>query len=156
MTRTSRKTIVAVGLVVSLLMWATAALADDTVCRGVLGGVTVVNLIVPDWSMCTLNGTIVEGNIHVGTGATLTAKGVDVDGNIQAEGARSVKVVVLHGVRSFVGGTSRLSRGEPPSSTASTSGKTCNLRRIVGRSAPPKMRSVAICRPIRTPVGCPS
>jgi hypothetical protein len=83
---TSRKTIVAVGLVVSLLMWATAALADDTVCQGVLGQVTVVNLIVPDGSTCTLNGTRVEGNIHVGPGAKLTAKGVDVDGNIQAEG----------------------------------------------------------------------
>jgi hypothetical protein len=73
--RTSTKTIVAVGSVISLLMWATVALADDTVCQnGILGQETVVNLIVPDGSTCTLNGTIVQGNIHVGTGATLRAK----------------------------------------------------------------------------------
>jgi hypothetical protein len=111
MMRTSRKTIIAVGLVVSLLMWTTAALADDTVCQGVLSQVTVVNLIVPDGSTCTLNGTRVEGNIHVGTGATLRARGVDVDGNIQAEGARSVDVIVLDGVRSFVGGNIQIKQG---------------------------------------------
>ena len=82
-----------------------------TQCAGGLGAVTVVNLIVPDGSTCTLNGTRVEGNIHVGTRATLRARGVDVDGNIQAEGARSVDVVVLSGVRSFVGGNIQIKQG---------------------------------------------
>jgi hypothetical protein len=112
MMRTSTKTIVAVGSVISLLMWATVALADDTVCQNrILGQETVVNLIVPDGSTCTLNDTIVQGNIHVGTGATLRAKGVEVDGNIQAEGARSVNVVVLNGERSFVGGNIQIKQG---------------------------------------------
>jgi len=102
---------IAAGLVASLLLWAPVALADDTVCQGILGEVTVVNLIVPDGSTCTLNGTRVEGNIHVGTGATLGANGVDVDGNIQAEGAQSVNVVALHGVRSFVGGNIQIKQG---------------------------------------------
>ena len=109
--RNSKCMMIAAGLVTSLLLWAPVALADDTVCRGVLGQVTVVNLIVPDGSTCTLNGTRVEGNIHVGRGATLKAKGVDVDGNIQAEGARSVNVVVLYGVRSFVGGNIQIKKG---------------------------------------------
>ena len=109
--RTSKRMMSAAVLVMSLLLWAPVALADDTVCQGVLGQETVVNLIVPDGSTCTLNGTIVEGNIHVGRGATLKAKGVDVDGNIQAEGARSVNVVVLYGVRSFVGGNIQIKQG---------------------------------------------
>jgi hypothetical protein len=102
---------IAAGLVASLLLWAPVALADDTVCWGILGEVTVVNLIVPDGSTCTLNGTRVEGNIHVGTGATRGANGVDVDGNIQAEGAQSVNVVALQGVRSFVGGNIQIKQG---------------------------------------------
>jgi hypothetical protein len=109
--RTSKRMMSAAVLVTSLLLWAPIALADDTVCQGTLGAVTVVNLIVPDGSTCTLNGTRVEGNIHVGTRATLKAKGVDVEGNIQAEGARSINVVVLGGVPSFVGGNIQIKQG---------------------------------------------
>jgi hypothetical protein len=36
---------------------------------------------------------------------------VEVDGNIQAEGARSVNVVVLNGERSFVGGNVQIKQG---------------------------------------------
>lgn len=103
---------VAAGLaLMSLLVWAPVALADNTVCTGTIGAVTVDNLIVPDGRTCTLNGTRVEGNIIVSTGATLTAKGVDVDGNIQAEGAKSVQVLVLNGARSFVGGSVQIEQG---------------------------------------------
>jgi hypothetical protein len=109
--QTSSKMIVAVSVVTSLLLWAAAALADDTVCQGTLGEVTVVNLIVPDDGTCMLIGTRVEGNIHVGTGATLIAMGVDVDGNIQAEGARSVSVVGVNEERSFVGGNIQVKQG---------------------------------------------
>jgi hypothetical protein len=151
--RTLKKLIVVAGAVTSLLMWAAAALADDTVCQGVLGEVSVVNLIVPDGSTCTLNDTRVEGNIHVGRGAKLTAKGVDVDGNIQAVGARSVNVVVLDGVRSFLGGNIQIKQGGPPALTASTSGRICNSRRIATLSARRVTKSVVICRPIRTPAG---
>jgi hypothetical protein len=95
----------------SLLVWGPVAMADDTVCTGTIGKVTVDNLIVPNGRSCTLNGTRVEGNIIVSTGATLTAKGVDVDGNVQAEGARSVRVLVLGGARSFVGGGVQIEQG---------------------------------------------
>jgi hypothetical protein len=109
--RDSQWMMIAASLVTAILLWAPVTLADDIVCRGALGEVTVVNLIVPDGSTCTLDGTRVEGNIHVGTGAILKAKGVDINGNIQAEGARSVRVVVLDGVRSFVGGNIQIKEG---------------------------------------------
>jgi hypothetical protein len=95
----------------SILIWAPVAIADDRVCIGTIGAVTVDNLIVPSGRTCTLNGTRVEGNIIVSTGAMLTAKGVDVDGNVQAEGARSVQVLVLGGARSFVGGDVQIEQG---------------------------------------------
>jgi hypothetical protein len=41
---------------------APSASADDTVCTGSLGAITVVNLIVPAGATCALNGTQVEGN----------------------------------------------------------------------------------------------
>jgi hypothetical protein len=96
-----------------------------------------------------------RGQLHVGTGATLRAKGVDVDGNIQAEGARLVNVVVLDGDRSFVA-TSRLRREAPLASRASPSGRTCDSMRIAIWSAQPGMKLVAIYKPIRTPAGLPS
>jgi len=82
------------------------ARADDTLCRGTLGAVSVDNLKVPDKATCTLNGTQVRGNIIVGTGATLRAKGVAVDGNLQAEGARSVTVT-----SGSVGGSVQIKQG---------------------------------------------
>ena len=60
------------------------ALADDFECTGSVGVETKDNVIVPDNRSCSLNGTNAEGNIIVGTGATLRAVGVKVDGNIQS------------------------------------------------------------------------
>ena len=74
------------------ITFALLAHADDFTCEGNVGNITVENLVVPDNQSCQLNETIVTGNINVETNASLVAKGVDVDGNIQSEGATSVIV----------------------------------------------------------------
>ena len=83
------------------------ALADDTVCIGRLGAITVDNVVVPDGKRCTLRGTRVEGNVFVYTNATLNASRVRVDGNIQAEGAAAVYV----NPGSVVGGNIQIKQG---------------------------------------------
>jgi hypothetical protein len=81
--------------------------ADDTVCTGTLGAVTVDNLIVPQNRSCTLNATRVKGSIFVYTGATLSASAVRVVGDIQAEGASAVYV----NPRSVIGGNVQIKQG---------------------------------------------
>jgi hypothetical protein len=90
-----------------LLLPAAPASAEETVCRGALGAVTVDNLRVPQAASCTLDGTNVEGTVKVGRDATLRARGIDVIGNVQAEDAR--KVVVRGG--STVGGSIQIVQG---------------------------------------------
>src|SRR5688572_20009300 len=68
------------------------ALAEEIRCTGTIGATTVDNVLVPDGSSCTLQGTRVEGNVVVGRGATLTASGISVKGSVQAEGATWVTV----------------------------------------------------------------
>jgi len=65
---------------------------DDFVCRSAISGNTYENVVVPDFATCTLDGTTVNGNINVGTGSTLIASDVFVDGNVQAEGSTKVTV----------------------------------------------------------------
>jgi cytoskeletal protein CcmA (bactofilin family) len=64
----------------------------DGSCTETIGAVTVDDLIVPWNATCRLEGTRVEGNIKVQSGATLYAFAVYVDGNIQAENASRVEV----------------------------------------------------------------
>ncbi len=80
---------------------------DDFVCRTTISGNTYENVVVPDFATCTLNGTTVNGNIIVGTGSTLNASDVFVDGNVQAEG--SAKVTVQD--NSTVGGSIQVKQG---------------------------------------------
>lgn len=88
------KRIMAVALagVLALIVMAPAALAEERVCRGIIGTTTVDNLLVPSGAACTLNGTKVEGTIKVENGAKLTANGVRVIGNIQSEGFEAIAV----------------------------------------------------------------
>jgi len=66
------------------LLAATPAAADDTVCPGALGPVTVEgNLLVPAGSTCTLLGTRVEGNVRVEAGARLRATRSAIRGNLE-------------------------------------------------------------------------
>src|SRR5919106_4692690 len=84
-----------------------AALAEERVCRGSIGGRTVDNLKVPQGATCTLNGTFVKGTIKVERAATLRAHGVRVIGNVQAENSRNV--VVNEGSR--IGGSGQIVPG---------------------------------------------
>ena len=91
----------------ALVMTAGPAWADETVCKGTIGAVTVDNLRVPDGATCRLEGTHVKGTVKVEVDAILRAFGVRVIGNVQAENAR--KVVVRDGSR--VGGSVQIVQG---------------------------------------------
>jgi len=106
MRRSMRRTVIwAVGG--ALLMSAGPAWAEETVCTGTIGAVTVDNLRVPDDATCRLNGTRVKGTVKVEDNAILRAFGVRVIGNVQAENAR--KVVVRDSSR--VGGSVQIVQG---------------------------------------------
>jgi hypothetical protein len=94
-------------IAVTLIPSPSPALAEEVTCVGTRGPVTVDNLRVPKNRSCTLNGTRVKGTIKVEAGATLTAYGVRVVGNIQAEGARLVRVLS----NSRVGGSIHIVQG---------------------------------------------
>jgi hypothetical protein len=74
--------------------------SEDTTCAGALGAVTVDNLQVPPGQTCDLAGTRVQGNVKVEASAMLSARDIEVIGNVQAEGAAPVKIR-----RSTVGGS---------------------------------------------------
>jgi hypothetical protein len=82
------------------------AVAEERVCGGTIGAVTVDNLRVPQQATCRLQGTIVQGTIKVEHAARLVASAVRVIGNVQAEGAASVTVA-----SSRVGGRRRRQSG---------------------------------------------
>ena len=76
--------------VAALLMAASVAQAEERVCRGTIGAVTVDNLRVPQGASCTLNGTRVEGTVKVERSARLIANAVRVKGNVQSEGFQAI------------------------------------------------------------------
>jgi hypothetical protein len=84
----------ALALSVSFLAsLSTTAMAEERVCTGTLGAVTVDNLLVPPNATCTLYGTRVKGTVKVESNAKLSARKVMVIGNVQAENARLVLVM---------------------------------------------------------------
>jgi hypothetical protein len=91
----------------ALLLPAAPAAAEERVCRGTIGAVTVDNLRVPQEATCTLNGTYVKGTVKVQRAATLKANGVRVIGNVQAEEAQKVVVREV----SKVGGSVQIVQG---------------------------------------------
>ena len=84
-----------------------SALAEETRCVGTIGAVYLDNVFVPDGARCVLDRTRLKGNIVVGTGATLVARSVMVNGSVQAEGAASVRVAGA----STIGGSVQLVQG---------------------------------------------
>ena len=68
---------------------------------------TFGTLKVPDGRTCVLNGTVIQGNIVVGTGATLRVVSVRVGGNVQSRGHALVRVAG----RSAVEGSVQLEQG---------------------------------------------
>ncbi|MEJ2599445.1 MAG: hypothetical protein P8Z00_14005 [Anaerolineales bacterium] len=81
----------AVTLLITLASSASAP-AGDTLCTGSLGAVQVDNLVVPEDAACTLNGTIVGGNLTVRKNATLMAYAVQVSNDVQADDAATVNL----------------------------------------------------------------
>ena len=65
---------------------------DNIICTETLEDIVVDDLIVPQNTTCTLNGTRVEGNITVEEDASLIAYGVSVSGNIQANKASQIEI----------------------------------------------------------------
>jgi hypothetical protein len=78
------------------------ATADDLECAGTLGAVQVDNVIVPAGATCNLAGTRVQGNIKVGTNATLVTNTALINGNVQGDGFRNVFLGVGTEVRGNV------------------------------------------------------
>ena len=91
----------------ALAFAAQPAQAEERQCTGRIGAVYLDNIFVPDGANCVLDGTRAKGSIVVGTGATLSARSVVVTGNLQAEGAESVRV---YGRSSF-GGSVQIVQG---------------------------------------------
>ncbi len=81
--------------------------AEEFRCTGRVGAVALDNIFVPDGAYCVLDRTRAKGNIVVGTGATLAATSVSVNGNLQAEGAADVNVAG----RSTFGGSVQIVQG---------------------------------------------
>lgn len=77
-------------------------------CQGFMGSQTYQNIVVPDGASCNLVGTRATGNVTVGSGATLKASRLTVDGHVQAQGAT---VVTLHN-GSSVGGNVHIAAGD--------------------------------------------
>ena len=86
------KVIAVILALAAILVGGGSVYAEERSCTSTLGAITVDNLRVPSGRVCTLNGTHVQGTIKVESNATLNASGVRVIGNIQAEGAKLVKV----------------------------------------------------------------
>jgi hypothetical protein len=108
-----KATLITTGMLAAL--FATApAMAEETPCTGTIGAVALDNIFVPDGATCTLNRTRANGSVVVGTGSTLVATGVSINGNIQAEGARSVVVqgssTVGGSIQHVQGGSARIDR----------------------------------------------
>jgi hypothetical protein len=103
-----QKTIAASALIVGLSGLATVpAAAEERVCRGALGAITVDNLRVPQGATCTLTATRIQGTVKVERSATLAASRIVVIGNVQAEGA--ARVTIRSGSR--VGGSIQVVSG---------------------------------------------
>lgn len=81
-------------------------------CSTTLNGGTKDVVVVPNNATCTLHNTRVKGNIIVNSGATLIAKGVVVDGNIQSEGHKRVTVIKSTLRKSRIGGSVQIKQGK--------------------------------------------
>ncbi|WP_155349171.1 hypothetical protein [Acrocarpospora pleiomorpha] len=92
----------AIGAIAGGLLVATPAFAEERTCRGTIRTATLDNVRVPPGATCTLLGTRVKGTVKVERNATLLARKVNVEGNVQAEGARAVSVLAGSIVRGSV------------------------------------------------------
>jgi hypothetical protein len=109
-----------VALAVGVLLMTAASCADDPDraghrarpaepghCDGTIGSRQVDEVRVPSGATCTLDGTVVDGNVSIAHGGTLRTRGIDVDGDLEAEGATYVEVRA----GSTIGGNLQLQAG---------------------------------------------
>jgi DUF4097 and DUF4098 domain-containing protein YvlB len=89
---------------------APVAHAEERVCRGTLGAVTIDNVRVPAGASCVLNRTTVKGTVKVERTARLSTVAARVNGNVQAEGHAHVYLYA-----STVGGSVQLKQGRTAS-----------------------------------------
>jgi hypothetical protein len=83
--------------------------AADRSCTGAIGAERIDDtLVVPDGASCTLNGTVIDGNVLIGRAANLTADGISVGGNIQDDNNEAGQVTVR---TSSIGGNIQLEDG---------------------------------------------
>ncbi|MGE0801523.1 MAG: hypothetical protein AB7G13_12845 [Lautropia sp.] len=87
------------------------------ICAGIaITGRRIENLSVPDGATCVLDrGTRIDGNLELGTGAELFARGIIVGGNVQGQQTGAVLLET-----STVGGSVQLDRGGAATIVAST------------------------------------
>jgi hypothetical protein len=96
------------GAIIAVLAFLLAAVpvanAQNTQCTGTISDGSTINgsLVVPADATCSLLNVTVEGNVQVGTGATLsvsplTGQTVTIDGNIVANGCKSVVLGFVEG-----------------------------------------------------------
>jgi hypothetical protein len=89
--------------------------AADLLCTGVVGAVTVDNLVIPDNVTCTLNKTRINGSVELGLNSTLIARGVTVVGNVQGDEAKAVTITqagpTTSPTSSRIGGNIELQKG---------------------------------------------
>lgn len=91
----------------ALALFSFAARAEEINCVGTLRG-TFDNVNVPRGRNCTLVDSHVKGNIFVRRNASVSVHRTTIVGNIQAEGARFVR---LHGNGVFVNGSVQIKYG---------------------------------------------
>lgn len=83
------------------------AAAEETICSDFIGNTTVDNLLIPGNSECNLENTRIMGTIQIASNATMTARGILVIGNIQAENALQVNILE----NSRIGGSVQIKQG---------------------------------------------
>lgn len=101
------KTIVLGVLASAAALVSAPALAEEFRCTGAVGAVSLDNVFVPDGATCVLDRTRTNGSVVVGRGASLRARSVSINGNVQAEGAAFVGI----GGYSAVGGSVQIVQG---------------------------------------------
>jgi len=79
------------AVALACLGFSSSALADRN-CSGTIGPVTIDDNVVVQNASCTLNGTMVKGNVLVNSGGRLTTLGAQIEGSIQAKDAVSITV----------------------------------------------------------------
>jgi hypothetical protein len=85
----------------------TAAIADDTVCTGLLDGVHD-NVIVPEGADCVLTDALVRGTVEVKAHGSLAVRGrTSIQGSVQSDGGRHVRLL---GGSVTVGGNVQIKR----------------------------------------------